>query len=78
MTRGGLELWNLRHYLLDSFERRAAKPAQGATQASRRQPRTMGLSLLEKQMYDEMARTYNQLKVNLRALRQITSEKLKT
>ena len=58
-TRGGLELWNPHHYLLGTFERKAAPAAQGAGLPPHRQPRTSGPSQSDKRMYKEMAKTYD-------------------
>ena len=77
-TRGGLELWNPHHYLLGTFERKAAPAAQGAGQPPPRQARTAGPSQSTKRMYNEMVRTYDCLEDNLGALRQIASKKMRS
>lgn len=72
-TRGGLELWNPHHYQLQSFLRKEPQVAQGGS----RQTKNSNPSKAEKHLFDKMARTCNQLGLNLGALRQIASKKLK-
>ena len=75
-TRGGRELWNPHHYVLDSFMRKNPPPVQGGSQPHRLS-RTSGPSQSDKRLFDEMAWTYDKLEDNLGALRQIASKKLR-
>lgn len=75
-TRGGQELWNPHHYLLDSFER---KPPPSPSRGPSQQPRLprAGPSQAEKRLFDEMERTYTTMEVNFGALRQIATKKMR-
>ena len=75
-TRGGSELWNPHHYHLDSFLRKTPQPAPGGSQG-RRAPRNSGPSQADKRLFEEMARTYEGMEMNLGALRQIASKKIR-
>ena len=71
-TKHGRELWNPHHYQLDAFLRKDPQPAP-----SRSRLRNPNPPQAEKRLYEEMARTYEDLEGNMGALRQISIKKMK-
>lgn len=72
-TKGGKELWNPHHYLLDSFERKPPLTHQDVNKGFR-QAKT---STSDKRLYDEIANTYADIAVNMGAIRQIAIKKMR-
>ena len=72
-TYGGSELWNLHHYRLDVFERKTPGPTPGGSTRGR-QPRTAPSS---KRLLEEMANVYEGIAVNMGAIREIATKKMR-
>ena len=62
------------HYRLDAFDRKPDPPAQEGQNVDRRQPKQ---TTAEKRLFDEIERTYGEISVNMGAIWQIETKKMK-
>lgn len=72
-TYDGTELWNPHHYRLDAFERKTQDPAPGGSARGLQQKTTSST----KRLFEKMANAYEDIAVNMGAIRQIATKKMK-